>query len=74
MRLMPYWKYLKKEIGDNMEKLVLKKELYWKLQKDGITVYTYNSDLQKRIHTTKPKEVFNILKHLCNQLMITELH
>lgn len=74
MRLMPYWKYLKKEIGDNMEKLVLKKELYWKLQKDGITVYTYNSDLQKRIHTTKPKEVFNILKHLCNPITITQLY
>lgn len=57
-----------------MEQIALKKELYWKLHKDGITVYSYNADLQKRIYVKKPETVFLILKHLDKPTTIDNLY
>lgn len=56
------------------KRFTLKKELYWKLQKNGISVYTYNSDLQKRIYTKNPDNMFSIMKQLCKPRTILELY
>ena len=57
-----------------MKKLSLKKELYWKLHSDGVSVYSYNSDLQKRIYTKEPQTFFTILKHLENPITLQDLY
>ncbi|OUP99134.1 ThiF family adenylyltransferase [Lactobacillus gallinarum] len=57
-----------------MKQIALKKELYWKLHNDGITVYSYNADLQKRIYVKDPKAVFLILKHLEKPITVDDLY
>ncbi|WP_158592808.1 MULTISPECIES: ThiF family adenylyltransferase [unclassified Lactobacillus] len=47
-----------------MEKLKLKTELYWRLHDDSVSVFTNNSDLQKRIYVSNPQKLFSVLKFL----------
>ncbi len=56
-----------------MEKISLKTELYWKLEKNGISLYTYNTDLQKRLHVPDSKKLFKILLTLKNPKTIKEI-